>query len=140
MQGRTAAIVRLSLCLIKFTVISCEGSREIQSFVLTASALSFSAGTVTLSPCACLGWRVLEHPAAAGAELVGTRGQDGQGGSCRQSPWGQSVPALGSLQSLVLAELWAGGAAGALLSPSRLAGRLCCSSLISDVVLLQLDF
>lgn len=36
MQGRTAAvtIVRLNLCLIKFTVISCEGSREIQSFVL----------------------------------------------------------------------------------------------------------
>lgn len=36
MQGRTAAvaIVRLNLCLVKFTVISCEGSREIQSFVL----------------------------------------------------------------------------------------------------------
>lgn len=34
MQGRTAVIVRLNLCLIKFTVISCEGSREIESFVL----------------------------------------------------------------------------------------------------------
>lgn len=115
-QGRTAAvaIVRPNLCLIKFTVISCEGSERFRALCWCdcfSTVLQPRPVTVTLSPCRAL----CTYSGAGIPELscierklclwlwARLKGLDLAAGSTRADP------SPGFLQNLVLAETWRPG-------------------------------